>query len=270
MNHVDFENNPLASIPRLQCDRAYRDSRRAFYIEGIRNFIWAFDNHLKFCTIVYSERLLTAPIARKLMRQSRHSGIPCHCISPEQFRQISRTEKASGIGAIVSQPWVQLSSISANAGLCWIVLDTVRSPGNFGTLIRTSEAFGGAGFILIGHQIDPFSPDVIRASMGAVFRQTFVRTDILALQKWAKQQHCTAIGASPQGAIDLHQLGYSSSTLLFLGEERQGLTPTQQNLCQQLVRIPMVGAADSLNLAVAGSLIMYEMQRSRLVAVSSA
>ncbi|CAN1209523.1 hypothetical protein TUMEXPCC7403_04825 [Tumidithrix helvetica PCC 7403] len=79
-----------------------------------------------------------------------------------------------------------------------------------------------------------------------------------------RQQNCTVIGASPDGAVDLHQIEYPHSTLLFLGEERQGLTPIQRSLCQQLVRIPMVGAADSLNLAIAGSLMMYEVYRSRL------
>jgi RNA methyltransferase, TrmH family len=150
-----------------------------------------------------------------------------------------------------------------------VVLDTVRSSGNFGTLIRTSEAFGGSGFILLGSHIDPFSPDTVRASMGSIFRQTFVRTSESTLQEWACQHNCTAIGASPQGAIDLHDLPHSNAMLLFLGEERKGLTPTQEEFCQQLVRIPMVGTADSLNLAIAGSVIMYEMQRSRIVAASS-
>ena len=266
MNDVNFERNPLTEIQKLQSDRRYRDARREFYIEGIRNFVWAINNHLKLSTIIYSEKLLIVPLARKLMRQARRDGVPCYAVSPEQFRQISKTEKASGIGAIVVQPWTKLSSVRADAGLCWIVLDTVRSSGNFGTLIRTSEAFGGAGFILMGQQIDPFSPDVVRASMGAVFRQAFVRTNEIALQKWTNQQNCTVIGASPQGTIDLHQLPPSRSTLLFLGEERQGLTPSQQTLCQQLVRIPMVGAADSLNLAIAGSVMLYELHRARLVA----
>jgi RNA methyltransferase, TrmH family len=243
----------LAEISRLQSDRPYRDSRRVFYIEGVRNFIWAIDHQLPLSTIVYSEKLLTAPVARKLLRQARRSGIPYCAVSPEQFRQVSRTERASGIGAIAVQPWVKLTSIAANGGLCWVVLDTVRSPGNFGTLIRTSEAFGGAGFILIGPRIDPFSPDVVRAAMGSVFCQTFVRTDWGALQKWATRQHCRVIGASPQGAIDLHGVdwrigGDRETTLLFLGEERQGLTTEQQAFCQELVRIPMVGQADSLNL----------------------
>jgi RNA methyltransferase, TrmH family len=265
MNHVEFDRDLLAQILRLQADRAYRDAHKIFYIEGVRNFIGAIDNHLQLITIIYSEKLLTVPPARKLLRQARRAGTPCCAVSPEQFRQISRSERASGIGAIVRQPWLKLTQISADAGLCWLVLDRVRSPGNLGTLIRTSEAFGGAGFIFLGQAIDPFSPDVVRASMGAMFRQTFVRTDLPTLQKWAQKYPCPIIGASPQGNTQLHQWQQTGPMLLFLGEERQGLTSDQQTLCQQLVRIPMTGAADSLNLAMAGSVILYELHRARLV-----
>jgi RNA methyltransferase, TrmH family len=256
---------PLTSIRKLQCDRIYRDTTQSFYIEGVRNFIRACDQQLPLSTIFYSEKLLTAPLARKLVRQSRRSGISCLSVTPEQFRQWSHAERAFGVGAIATQPWTPLRDISPTAGLCWIVLDTVRSPGNFGTLIRTSESFGGAGFILLGNQIDPFSPDVVRASMGSIFCQTFIRTDAVAFQQWTRQHHCTVLGASPDGDIDLHRLTASPATVLFLGEERQGLTSTQRSLCQQLIRIPMQGNADSLNLAVAGSVMLYELFRSKLV-----
>jgi TrmH family RNA methyltransferase len=278
MNHVNSITHDrslqiqLDQIQQLQRDRIYRQTCQSFYIEGVRNFIWANDNQLQISKIVYSEKLLTAPIARKIVRQSRRAGTPCLSVTPEQFRHISRTERASGIGAIIQQPWTQLSEISPQAGLCWVVLDTVRSPGNLGALIRTSEAFGGAGFILLGECIDPFDPDVVRPSMGAIFRQRFVRCHLRALRTWVRQQNCMVIGASPDGDMDLHKIQYPPGTLLFLGEERAGLTAIQRDLCQQLVRIPMVGAADSLNLATASlaplanasSLTIYEVYRSRL------
>jgi TrmH family RNA methyltransferase len=190
-------------------------------------------------------------------------GTPTINITPEQFRRISSTERASGIGAIVRQQWSNLKQISPQAGSYWVALETVRSPGNLGTLIRTSEAFGGAGFIFIGNKIDPFDLDVVRASMSSLFNQKFVRTSYCAIGHWLQHQNCTAIGASPDGSVDLHKFNYNQSTLLFLGEERQGLTQQQRGLCQHLVRIPMTGALDSLNLAVAGSLIMYEVYRSQ-------
>ncbi|GAB1540186.1 RNA methyltransferase [Scytonema sp. NUACC21] len=253
----------LAEVQKLQFDRKYRDASGLFYIEGVRNFVQAIDNGFDVSTILFSEKLLTAPVARKLVRHTRRKGVASIPVTPEQFRQISYTERASGVGAIVRQRWFKLRDVSPQAGLCWLALETVRSPGNLGTLIRTSEAVGGAGFIFIGGHVDPFDPDVVRASMGALFRQKFVRTGFPSLREWIRRQCCHAIGASPDGTTDFHQFDYPPSTLLFLGEERQGLTQQQRDLCQHLLRIPIVGTADSLNLAVAGSLLMYEVYRSR-------
>ncbi|OUL23659.1 rRNA methylase [Nostoc sp. T09] len=253
----------LTEVEKLQFDRAHRHASGLFYVEGVRNFVKAIDNGFDISAIVFSEKLLTAPLARKLVRKSRRAGVPCISVTPEQFRRVSQTERASGIGAIAHQRWFNLHDISPQAGLCWVALQTVRSPGNLGTLIRTSDAVGGAGFIFIGGSVDPFDPDVVRASMGSLFHQKFVRTSLSALRHWVRHQDCSTIGASPDGMADFHQFNYPQSTLLFLGEERQGLTSQQRDLCQHLVRIPMVGAVDSLNLAVAGSLLMYEIYKSR-------
>ncbi|NJL11500.1 MAG: RNA methyltransferase [Calothrix sp. SM1_7_51] len=155
-----------------------------------------------------------------------------------------------------------IDNVIPQSGLCWVVLETVRSPGNLGTLIRTSEAVGGAGFIFIGNKTDPFDPDVVRASMATHFSQKIIHTNLNALSYWIQRHRCSVIGASPDGTNELHQFDYPRSVLLFLGEERQGLTHQARDLCQHLVKIPMHGMADSLNLAVAGSLLMYEVYRS--------
>lgn len=259
---LDVED-ALAEVKKLQIDRKFRHTSKLFFIEGVRNFVQAIDNRFDIATILFSEKLLIAPLARKLVRRSRRDGINCISLTPEEFRSISCTERASGVAAIIHQRWLNLDATMPQAGLFWVALDTVRSPGNLGTLIRTSEAVGGAGFILIGGRIDPFDPDVIRSAMGAHFHQRFVRTDFAALHRWVKYYNCSVVGASPDGTNDLHQFNYPCSTLLFLGEERQGLTPEQRNLCKHLIRIPMIGNADSLNLAVAGSLLMYEVYRDR-------
>ena len=255
----------LDEIRRLQADRAHRDARRTFFVEGVRNVVHAIESGFHIETLVYSEKLLIVPIARRLVRDRCRSGTPTLHVSPEAFRQISTTPRASGVGAIVAQRWSPLHGASPRAGLCWVVLEAVRSEGNLGSLIRTSEAIGGAGFILVGPRIDPFAPAVVRASMGALFRQTFIRTNDRSLRNWVRRHRCRVIGASPDGSADLHRFDYPRPTILVLGEERQGLTPLQRDLCSDLVRIPMVGVADSLNLAVAGSLLLYEVYRARSV-----
>lgn len=262
------QNSPVApstldAIRCLQADRAHRDARRMFFVEGVRNVVHALESGFHIETLVYSEKLLIVPIARRLVRDRYRSGTPTLHVTPEGFRQISMTSRASGLAAVVVQRWSPLHGASPRTGLCWVVLEAVRSEGNLGSLIRTSEAIGGAGFILVGTQIDPFAPAAVRASMGALFRQTLIRTNARSLRNWIRRHRCRVVGASPDGSADLHRFDFPRPTILVLGEEREGLTPFLRDLCSDFVRIPMVGAADSLNLAVAGRLVIYEVFRAR-------
>jgi TrmH family RNA methyltransferase len=255
-------NGTLREIQRLQADRRYRDAQGAYFVEGVRSFVQAVDHGHELVLVIYCEKLLTAPLARKLVRRSRRSGIPTVRVSPEEFRKFSVAKRASGVSAIVRQRWTELEDAQAGAGLCWVVLGLVRSAGNLGTLIRTSEAVGGAGFILLDPAVDAFAPATVRASMGAHFRQQFIRCSHRELGRWIAANNCHVVGASPDGIRNFHLAHYPRPTLLLLGEERQGLSVQQRSLCDQLVRIPMLGLADSLNLGVAGSLMMYEILRA--------
>ena len=251
----------LTRIRKLQDDRRYRDQQRLFFVEGVRNFVEAVDQKFPIETLLYSEKLLTAPLARKFVRQLKRAGVPFARVSPEEFRSVSRAEHASGIAAILHQRIRTLEQIQPDQFSCWTVLSHVRSLGNFGSLLRTSAAIGSAGFILLGPQIDPYEPSVVRATMGALFRQTLVRTNVERFRHWVQTHHLNVIGASPDGVIEYDRVRYTRPTILLLGNERSGLTDEQRSLCQQIVRIPMVDGADSLNLAVAGSLLLYAVFR---------
>ena len=256
-------NNIVEEVSKLQNSKKYRQRKKVFFAEGVKNFVEAVDNSFDIELILYSKKLLTSALARKFVRQKRRQGVPGVNLSPEQFRTISKTERASGISAIIKERWASIDSLNSNKGLCWNVLGMVNSPGNFGTLIRSSEAASCAGFILLDDFVDPYAPVTIRASTGAMFRQNFIRTDIRRLRSWMKKHPCEMVGASPDGEKSLHTFDFKRTRLLMLGEERQGLTKEQREMCRHLVRIPMTGRSDSLNLGVAGSLFMYEIFRNR-------
>jgi TrmH family RNA methyltransferase len=252
----------LATIERLQHDRGYRDSCGLFFIEGVRNFIEAIDHRFSVDTLLYSEKLLIQPLARKLVRRLKRAGVPFARVTPEQFRRVSRTERASGVAAILRQRVQSLDQINLTDHPYWTALSHVRSPGNFGTLMRTSAATGAAGFILLGDSIDPYDPAVVRATMGALFKQTIVRTSIEQLRQWVGLNSIQVIGASPDGTEDYREASYTRPAVLMLGSERKGLNHEQRPMCNRIVRIPMAEGTDSLNVAVAGSLLMYEVFRS--------
>lgn len=251
----------LTHIQHLQRERKYRDKHGLFFVEGVRNFVAAVNSDCIVDTLVYSERLLVQPLARQLIRRLKRANVPYVRLSPEEFRTISHTERASGVAAILRQPTLKLSQIAPVKYPCWVVLEQVRTPGNFGTLLRTAAAVGAGGFILLGYKTDPYNPVVVRASMGALFGQKIVRTTSRQLSRWVQQHQLLVVGASPDGTIAYNEMHYQRPTLLMLGEERGGLTEEQRRLCQQLVSIPMTATTDSLNLGVAGSLLMYEVVR---------
>ncbi len=251
----------LADVRQLQRHRESRDSRRLHYIEGVRNFVQAADSGVAMRALIVSKALLRNGLAQKLVRRARRRGVPCVFVTPEQFRSVMILQRASGIGAIVDQHWSRLHQASPRGGLCWLAVTRVRSPGNLGSLLRTSAAVGGAGLIVIGRDVDPFEPAVVRGSMGAVLQQRIVRCGCDGFRHWVRRHRCSVVGASPEAERPFHSAHYRRPTVLFLGEERRGLSADQRAMCDALVHIPMVGGVDSLNLAVAGSLMLYEVFR---------
>jgi RNA methyltransferase, TrmH family len=146
-----------------------------FYMEGIRFVMRAVQHRARLRTLVVAPELLTNPFGRKLAAWQRRSGTSVLEVSADIFRGLSHAAEPQGIGAVVRRRPEPIIRAQPDAGLCWVALDTVQSPGNLGTIIRTGEAVGAAGLILIGDSIDPFEPSAVRATMGSLFAQRLVR-----------------------------------------------------------------------------------------------
>ena len=251
----------FALIRSLIADRRFRETSGCLFVEGIQNFITALDHGWSVETIVYSERLLIAPVARKWVRRLKRANTPYCRLTPEQFRSISCAPRASGVGAILRQKIVGLEQVTVRERACWMAVGQIRTPGNLGTLVRTACAAGATGFFFLGDGADPFHPLAVRASMGTIFGLPLVRTNVMDLRRWTQEHDVQVIGASPDGDVLFNQTQYGARVMLMIGEERRGLTAEQRTLCDRLVRIPMHDHLDSLNAAVAGSLLLYEVLR---------
>jgi TrmH family RNA methyltransferase len=255
----------LAHVRALQTRRPVRDSTRRFWIEGLRQFIHAADAVLTFDTIFHSRVLLKgSDVRRRIDRLVESAGVRRVAVSPEQFRSVSITERASGVGAIVRQHFSGLHRLDPREGLCWLVIESIRSPGNLGTILRTAEASGVAGVIFVGHRADPFDPRVVRASMGGIFHLKLARTTLPQLRAWAGENGVRLVGLAPRASRLWTELPFDDRPAgLFIGEERAGLSPCAAALCETAVRLPMSGKADSLNVAVATGVMLYELVRRR-------
>lgn len=254
----------LRRMTQLYAERRVRDRTGLFFVEGVRNLVMAVDRGWSLESLLFSDTLLTSGLARSMVRDLRRRGVPVARASPEEFRSISRARRASGVAAVVRQEESALHRVRPRrSGASWLVLSEIRSPGNLGTLLRTSAAAGGAGVILVGGAVDPYDPLVVRASMGALFAQRFVRTGVAQLASWIRRHRLQLVGASPDGSIEHFDWPPRAPPLIALGEERAGLSDELRALCDVLVRIPMARGVDSLNISVAGSLLLYEVVRSR-------
>ncbi len=210
--------------------------------------------------IAYSKVLLRSPAGQRLVRQLRGGGVPETRLSPEQFRSMSTAPRASGLAALVRPTWRSLDQLRPGA---LIVVRNLRSNGNLGTLIRSAEALGAGGIVCVGPSVDPWAPDVIRASMGGVFGLPIVRTSAPKFVQWARAMGVSLLAATAEGTIALGRDPLPRRVGILLGDERKGIPAEDRAWCDGSVRIPMVGAADSLNVAQAGTVLLYEASRAQ-------
>ncbi len=243
--------------------RKERDRTGLFFAEGLRFVAEALAAQTPIKTIITAPKRLNHPFAQKLLRRAAQRGVPLLEVMPDVFLSHSRAEEPQWIGAVAAQRWEKLAQVSPAAGLCWVALDTIHSPGNLGTIIRTSDAVGAAGLILIGPDVDPYDQACVRATMGAVFSQRFVRATEREFREWKARHGCVLVGTSPHAPDDYRAVEYPAPLLLWMGGERQGLSTAQQAACDRVVRIPIVGRSDSLNVAVATGIMLYEVFRRR-------
>jgi TrmH family RNA methyltransferase len=252
--------SPLEGILELR-DRATRDARGLFLAEGVRALVAAVEAGAEIVAIVTAPRLLRSPIGQQLARRLRQGGVEEIRVDPETFRGLSRSSEPQGIAFVARQRWSPLPRPHPRA--TFVAVDALRSPGNLGTLLRTMTATATDGLFAVGPAIDPWDPSVVRTSMGGHFAQTFTRTDAREVRRWADRHGVRIVGASPHGSIDYREIPADRPIVVALGSERHGLGDDLAAACEIAVRIPMAGRTDSLNVAVAGSLLLYEIARRR-------
>jgi TrmH family RNA methyltransferase len=166
---------------------------------------------------------------------------------------------------VFEQKLVPLREVKPAAGDVWVALDRVRDPGNLGTVMRTVDAVGAKGVMLVGETTDPFALETVRATMGSIFAVPVARATQEAFLAWRKEFGGIVAGTHLKGAVDYRSVEYGNEpVVLLMGNEQQGLPDVLAETCDVLVRIPQAGRADSLNLAVATGVMLFEIRRPAL------
>lgn len=262
MRITSAANAQIKAIRKLR-ERKERQASGLFYVEGLRIVAEAIQQRAAIETLVTAPELLTSEFGQKLIAEAALAGVHILEVSASLFRELSSKEGPVGIAAVVRQRWQTLEGVEIHPGHLWVALDAVADPGNLGTIMRTLDAVGGSGLLLLDHSTDPYDPTAIRASMGAVFTQTLARASFAEFAAWKQARNVALIGTSDKARQDYHDFQYPAHLVLLMGSEREGLSEQHLNLCDAVVRIPMVGRSDSLNLAVATGVVLYEVYNQR-------
>jgi TrmH family RNA methyltransferase len=257
--------NPLVKDIKALAQKKFRDQQNAFMAEGLKLVIDALDLGWSIKTLVFAKAGLGNAAIEKVAARTVAAGGTVLEVSEKILAAITRRDNPQMVVGIFSQKLLSLKAIQAKDGDVWVALDRVRDPGNLGTVIRTVDAVGAKGVILIGETTDPFSVETVRATMGSIFAVPVARATPEAFLAWRKNFSGLVAGTHLKGAVDYRSVDFSRGpVLLMMGNEQQGLPENLAESCDRLLRIPQAGRADSLNLAVATGVMLFEIRRGAL------
>jgi tRNA G18 (ribose-2'-O)-methylase SpoU len=256
---VTTRNARFQQWQALLVNRTKRQRAGEFLVQGVRPISLAVAHGWTMSTMLYRDG---AALSRWAGDTLDRADCPVIAVAPDLLDELSdRDDEGAELIAVDALPPDDLDRIPAGDGFLGLVFDRPTSPGNVGTLVRSADAFGAAGVIVTGHAADPYDPKSVRASTGSLFAVPVVRApshrEVIA---WAPG---AVVGADEAGDVPVAEHDLTGPTLLVIGNETAGLSAGWRAACDRLVRIPIGGAASSLNAATAAGILLYEATRQR-------
>jgi len=255
--------NPTVKLVRSLASRKGRKDTELFAVEGATMLATARDCGWTPQILFAEEAAAKSGIVRELVDWALDAGAQCNLVSDNVLAAMSAMDNPQKVIGVFSERWLGESGISRHSHDVWVALETIRDPGNLGTIIRTVDASGAQGVILVGDCCDPYAREAVRATMGSIFRVPIAALDHQAFIQLLKAWPGEAVGTH-LSAKDDFRADYRGPTLLVMGSEGDGLSDALAQACARLVKIPMRGHVDSLNLSVATAIVLYEVRRSQL------
>ena len=248
-----------ATVKRLRSlrDKKARRAEGLFLAEGLRIIAEARDSGQLPEIIAFSAEGARHPLAAEIIAAAEARGAEAIEVPPELLSKMSGKDNPQMLLAAYRQPAASIELIDRSKAPLWIVVQALRDPGNIGTILRTGDAAGAGGLILIDDCADPFSVEAVRASMGAVFTQAIAAARWEEFVPWLRSGDGQLVGTSLKATQDYLDANYKPPCFLLIGNEQQGLPADYEAECDSLVKIPMAGRADSLNAAMATAVMAF-------------
>lgn len=265
IKEVSSLSNPIIKDIRLLEKKRHREETKQFIAEGMKLVIDAIEHGWQLQTLIFAASQKENDAIQNLVSRCIALGTDVLIVPEKVLGAITRRDNPQMVVGIFGQQMMDQSDIIPTGEDVWVALDRVRDPGNLGTIMRTADAVGAKGIILVGETTDPFATETVRATMGSIFATPICRMDEATFINFAQNWRGLVVGTHLEGSVDYREPSYAGKpTLLIMGNEQSGMPPNLVSACHQLIRIPQVGRADSLNLAIATGVCLYEVRRHSL------
>ncbi len=252
-------SNPTVKLLRSLRDKKHRRIERRFLAEGLRLLTDAAACGYLPEVLVMATGRDPHPLLTALEAAVDSAGGEVITTSTEILGKITGKDNPQAVCGVFAELDTSLAGLNRAAAPIWLVAQALRDPGNLGTLLRSGDALGAGGLILIDDCADPFSVEAVRASMGAVFTQAIVQARWEEFLPWLRSGPGQLVAASLRAAVPYRGAPYAAPCFVLIGNESRGLPPEYEAACDLRVTLPMMGRADSLNAAVAGAVLGYEV-----------
>src|SRR5690242_3075601 len=256
-----FSNSTVKLLRSLR-DKKARRAEGLFLAEGLRILTEARDSGRLPEIVAFSAEGAKHPLAAEIIAATEAGGGDAIETTPDILTKMSGKDNPQMLLGAYRQPETSLERLDRANSPLWIVAQSLRDPGNIGTILRTGDAVGAGGLILIDDSADPFSVEAVRASMGAIFTQEVAIARWDEFMPWLRSGDGQLVGTSLKATHDYLESEYRKPCFLLIGNEQQGLPAEYEAECDLLVKIPMAGRADSLNAAVAAAVMAFQVRAS--------
>jgi TrmH family RNA methyltransferase len=233
-----------------------------FLAEGVRLAEEALNHNWSPAYVLAGFGALERSQTAALLARMKKAGARVLTASEKVLSGVARKDNPQTVVAAFRQRLARLTDMPTDGPHRWIALYEIRDPGNLGAIVRTADAAGCDGVILIGQSCDPFSVEAVRATMGSLFAMPIAVSKFEDFNIWRTEAGARMVAASMRGEHAHDRAEYGEKSVVLMGNEQAGLPTDIEAQCDELVRIPMAGTADSLNVASAASIMIYEVWRS--------
>ncbi|MBW8814731.1 MAG: RNA methyltransferase [Caulobacterales bacterium] len=250
-------SNPTVKAVRALHMRKARDETGLFVAEGLKNVTEGVETGHAPKILMYGPEAAKHPLLQRAIQATTQARGEVIEVNQDILAKVSRRDNPQAVVGVFPQVFRPLAEVAPGPAQCVVALHRVRDPGNLGTIVRTADAAGCGGVILVGECCDPYSVEAVRATMGSIFAVPLTQASEAEFTAWRAAWPGSVVGTLLSATVDHRAATYAKPALVLMGNEQQGLTPELAALCDVNVKIPMRGRADSLNLSVATGIMIY-------------